>query len=149
MTVAPPDPRSFPEIDPKLAARLAEVFDDTAYHRLLGLVIEEVRLEYARVLLPYSGEIEQPRGAVHGGALASAIDTAAALATFSGLGKKPKRIATIDMHLHFMQAVRGEDVIVEAVVRRRGQSVVFSSVEARTTSGKVAAHGEVSFFVEV
>ena len=41
----------------------------------LGLELEEVRQDYARMRLPYRPELDQPIGAMHGGAIATLIDT--------------------------------------------------------------------------
>ena len=42
---------------------------------LVGLELEEVRTDYARMRLPYRPELQQPAGVVHGGAVATLIDT--------------------------------------------------------------------------
>ncbi|MND06769.1 hypothetical protein D3C83_283430 [compost metagenome] len=58
---------------------------------------------------------------------------------------RPKRLATIDLHVHYLDAVSGEDVIAESRVRRRGKSIIFAEVEARTPDGRELAHGECSW----
>ncbi len=131
------------------AERLTQVFDNAPYSLLLGSRVEELRRDYARVRLPYRPELDQPEGVVHGGALASVLDSAAALAILAGLDQRPKRIATISFHVQYLQAVRQEDVIVEGQIRRRGRSVIFTAAEAKTVSGRVVACGELSFFVEL
>jgi len=42
---------------------------------LVGLVVEEVRTDYCRMRLPFRIELEQPAGVVHGGAIATALDS--------------------------------------------------------------------------
>ena len=45
------------------------------FPNFLGMRFEEVRLDYGRVSLPYRPEFNQPAGMIHGGVIASLIDT--------------------------------------------------------------------------
>ncbi len=134
-------------LGPGLETWLVEVFDGALYNQLLGVRVEEVRRDYGRLRLHFKPEILRPGGVVHGGAIASLIDTAAALAIFSRLTEPPRSTATIDLHVHYLEAVFDEDLIAEAAIRRRGRSIVFVTVEVTTVSGTVVAHGELSFRV--
>jgi len=139
--------------DPVMPAAIVEAIRQTVnsapYPKLLGMEMEEIRQDYSRMRLRYRPELNQPAGIVHGGAIASLIDTAVVGALFSGLEKPPRRAVTLDMHIHYLDAAIEEDVIAEATVRRRGRSVVFLSVDATTDSGKAVAHGELSYRVIV
>ena len=134
-------------LDPKHEQRLTEVFNGAAYNRLLGVSVEAVRRDYGRLRMSFKPDLLHPGGFVHGGSVASLIDTAAALAVFSGYDSPPKTTATIDLHVHYLEANSDEDVVAEAWIRRRGRSVVFVEVDARTDSGTQVAHGELSFRV--
>ena len=50
------------------------------FFELLGLQPEEVTPEFCRMRLPFKADLQQARGLVHGGAIASLIDSAAVLA---------------------------------------------------------------------
>ncbi len=130
---------------PGLDTWLIEAFDGALYNRLLGVGVEEVRNDYARLRLQFKPELLHPGGVVHGGAIASLIDTAAALAIFSRLTEPPRASTTIDLHVHYLEAVVDEDLIAQAAIRRRGRSIVFVTVEVTTASGIIVAHGELSF----
>ena len=134
-------------LGPGLERWLVEAFDGALYNRLLGVRVEEVRRDYGRLRMPFKPELLHPGGVVHGGAIASLIDSAAALAVFSRLTEPPRSSATVDLHVHYLEAVIDEDLIAEAAIRRRGRSIVFVTVEVATASGKVVAHGELSFRV--
>lgn len=43
------------------------------FPKFLGMKLEEVRLDYGRILLPFRPELNQPAGMVHGGASASSM----------------------------------------------------------------------------
>ncbi len=134
-------------LGPGLEEWLIEALDGAVYNRLLGVHVEEVRRDYGRLRLQFKPELLHPGGVVHGGAIASLIDTAAALAIFSRLTEPPRSSATIDLHVHYLEAVVDEDLIAQAAIRRRGRSIVFVTVEVTTDSGTVVAHGELSFRV--
>jgi acyl-coenzyme A thioesterase PaaI-like protein len=42
---------------------------------VVGIQLEEVRLDYARMRLPFRSQLNQPAGVMHGGAIATLIDT--------------------------------------------------------------------------
>jgi uncharacterized protein (TIGR00369 family) len=138
------NPQSFPPIAAERARAITERLDGEAFCRWFGLRFEEIRLGYARLRLPHRAELNQGGGVIHGGAIASAIDTVVIGAILSTLAERPRRLATIDLHVHFLDAVRDEDVIAEARVRRRGKAVVFVEVDARTPTNREIAHGEVA-----
>jgi len=115
-----------------------------AFLRWMGLRFEQVRFGYARLRLPHRRRLNQGDGVLHGGAIASAIDTVVIGAILSTMSKRPRRLATIDLHVHYLDAVADEDIVTEARVRRRGKTVAFVEVDARTDSGREVAHGEVS-----
>jgi uncharacterized protein (TIGR00369 family) len=139
------DPNSYPPLEPALETALLERINEAPYSKLLGMVTETVRREYSRMRLPYRPDLNQPAGLVHGGAIASLIDTAVVGAVFSGVQEMPRRIVTINMLVQYMDAVIEEDVIAHAWVRKRGRSTVFLSVECETPSGKQVCHGELVY----
>jgi acyl-coenzyme A thioesterase PaaI-like protein len=49
--------------------------DRQLFPNFLGFQVEEIREDYSRLRLPYRPVLEQPAGPVHGGAIASMIDT--------------------------------------------------------------------------
>jgi uncharacterized protein (TIGR00369 family) len=140
-------PDDFSPIDGAQARAIADSLNDEAFTRWLGLRFDEIRDGYARLTLAYRPEIEQGGGVVHGGAIASALDNVVLGAILSTLPERPRRAATIDLHVHFIDAVAREDVIAEARIRRRGKSIVFAEADARTPSGRVVAHAEACWRV--
>lgn len=142
-----PEPQDFEALDPAFERILLERMTMPAFSRLLGMQPEEIRRDYCRMSMPYRPEHDQPMGVVHGGALASLIDSVVVGAIFSAHQDIPSRLATIDLHVHYLAPVVKEAVVAEAWVRRRGRQIVFLAAEVRTASGTVAAHGELSYYV--
>jgi uncharacterized protein (TIGR00369 family) len=140
VTVAPNRAR-FAPLDAALSARWAgfpEGGDHPLFPNFLGLRLEEVRTDYARMRLPFRTELTQPAGMIHGGALASLIDTVVVPAIGSAY---PERhvLLTLDMHVAYMDPIAGEDAIAEGWVEKRGRSIVYCRVEVRSASGTLAS----------
>lgn len=113
---------------------------------LVGLRLEEVRLDYARVRLPHRAQLDQPHGVMHGGAIATLIDTVVVPAIASPYDA-PRVLLTISMTINYVAAVANQDAIAEGWVERRGKSTVFCRVEVRTAAGELAATASLVYKV--
>jgi uncharacterized protein (TIGR00369 family) len=120
---------------------------ETVYFpRLVGIDLEEVRTDYARMRLPFRPELNQPAAVVHGGAIATLIDTAVVPAIGSGYDQ-PHALFTIQMQVEYLDPIVGEDAIAEAWIEKRGRSIVFCRVEVRAAGGTLAAIGTLIYKV--
>lgn len=113
---------------------------------LVGLELEEVRTDYARMRLPFRPELEQPAGVVHGGAIATLIDTVVVPAVGQGYDAGWAYF-TVQMNIRYIGPVAGEDAIAEGWIDQRGRSMVFCAAEVRSASGKLAADGTLVYTV--
>lgn len=139
------EPEDFAPLDEALRERLESIGRFAPFPKLVGLRMEEVRKEYARMRLPYRPELDQPAGIVHGGAIATLIDTVVVGTVLSNVEAMPRRIVTVDLHVHYMDAAVKEDLIAVGTTRRRGRSTVFLGVDVTTDSGKAIAHAELCY----
>jgi uncharacterized protein (TIGR00369 family) len=105
-------------------------WDPPLFPQVVGLVLEEVRTDYSRMRLPYRPELRQPGGVVHGGAIATMIDTVVVPA-LSSVYDEPQFLLTIDIQIRFLNSARETDLIGEGWVTRRGRSVSFCQAEIR------------------
>lgn len=105
------------------------VSDTMFYSDLLGLVVEEVKVDYCRMRMPFKPELLQAGGFVHGGAIASLLD--AVLVPAVGAVLEPGiGFSTVDLHVQYIGAVQDEDLVAEGWITRRGRSTVFCESEA-------------------
>ena len=111
---------------------------EATYSRTLGFVVEELRQDYARLRLPARPEMNQPAGIMHGGAIASLIDTTVVPAV--GWCTEGRTMVTISMDVQYMSAVKDEDAVCEGWVEKRGRSICFCRAEVRgAVSGRLCA----------
>lgn len=145
---APHAARFAPLADEAVAARWARFgqWGTTLFPNLVGLELEEVRTDYARMRLPFRPELEQPAGVVHGGAIATLVDTVVVPAV--GQAYDPGwAYFTIQMDVRYLGAVVGEDVVAEGWVDQRGRSMLFCRAEVRLPSGRLVADGTLTYTV--
>jgi len=112
----------------------------------LGIELEELREDYARLKLGFRQEWTQPAGVVHGGVIASLIDTVVVPAIGSGYDDRPD-LLTINMQVQYMGAVIDQDLYAEGWVTKRGRSVVFAEAAVRGADGRIAATGTLAYTV--
>ncbi len=113
---------------------------------LVGLQLEEVRVDYARLRLPYRPELDQPAGIVHGGAIATLVDTVVVPA-INGAYAEMRPLFTIDMQLRYLSPAREVDLVAEGWVVKRGRSIVFCDVEVLLPDGSVSATATLTYKV--
>ena len=123
-------------------------WDDRVYFpKVVGLQVEELRTDYARMRLPYKPELNQPAGVVHGGAIATLIDTVVVPAIGTAYPERP-RMLTISMNVRYLGALVEEDGVAEGWVEQRGRSIVFCRAEVvGATSGRLVADGTLTYKV--
>ena len=141
----PPERR---ELFQNMLTRSAPAGAASYFPGLVGLVTEEVRTDYARMRLPFRPVLNQPAGVVHGGAIATLIDTVIVPAVASGYDAIPLML-TLHLGINFLAALREEDAVAEGWVLRRGFRTLFC--EARVfgaDSGDIAATGELVYSVK-
>jgi len=88
------------ELDEVRSALIREAFATVPFARLLGLELGAIRPGEANLHLEVRDELKQNQGVIHGGAVASLIDTAAAFAVVTKL-ERGERVTTTDLTIHY------------------------------------------------
>lgn len=107
------------------------VFESTPANRLLGTRLLSCGEDRARVALPVRPELIQENGVVHGGFLATLLDTAAVYAIVPDL-KDGCGIVGVEFKVNFIRPGRadGGDIEARARVIKRGRTLSLVDVEA-------------------
>ena len=139
----------FDELPAEVVARWA-VFgnwgDEVYFPKHVGLVLEELRVDYARMRLPWVPHVAQPAGVAHGGAIATLIDTVVVPAIATSYDDATL-MSTISMNIQYLGPVIGTDAVAEGWVERRGRSIVFCRVEVLAGEGDLVATGTLVYKV--
>lgn len=116
------------------------------YGRLLGLALESAEADRVRVRLPYRVDVTTLGDTVHGGAIAGLVDAAATAAFWAHPAASPSaRGTTIGFSLSFVAAGRGQDLVADARVRRRGREICTGEVSVSDTAGREVAIALVTY----
>ena len=112
----------------------------------LGMRLIEMKPDTATLALPFSDTLVTIGTTVHGGAIASLIDTTAMVAAWSGAEAPANmRGTTVGLTVTYLTPANHEDIIATASVLRRGRNLVYLDVEVRTASGTAVAKGLVTY----
>lgn len=112
----------------------------------LGLRLSEMKTDTATLTMPYAQALATIGTVVHGGAIASLIDTTAMVAAWSGAEAPPQlRGSTVGMTVTYVAPATGEDLHATARVLHRGRSLVQLDVEVWSASNALVAKGLVTY----
>jgi len=120
---------------------------------LVGARVEEAQEGYSRLSLVLEERHTNPNGVMHGGVVATVMDSAAAVALGRLRGEKMRRDnphATVDMNVALISGARpGDELVVEGRVLKLRRSVAFVEAEARRVSdGELIAKGRFTFAIQ-
>ena len=127
--------------------RMAKVIAVTPYMKHLGMEFVEGGEGYAKLRLRFQKENSTAADALHGGAIASLIDTTGAMAAWTTAEiLTPKYFgSTVGINVNYLSAVIGEDCYAEGRVLKRGKEVIYNDVRVTNDAGKLLAQGTVIY----
>lgn len=126
--------------------RIQKALDSVPYAKLLQLELESVDSGTATLALNVRKELTQNQGIVHGGAIASLIDTATAFAILSVIGPKD-RVTTVDLTISYLRPVSSGRLRAVAKVIRAGRRLFV--VSAEVFDGEMLASTALSTYIKV
>jgi uncharacterized protein (TIGR00369 family) len=108
--------------------RAQKAIEAVPFARLLGIELEDIASGSATLGLNIEKKHTQNQGVVHGGAIASLIDTATAFAIISLLGPK-EEVTTVDLTVSYLRPVTNGRLRANAQVIRAGRRLYAVSAE--------------------
>lgn len=135
------------EIPPEELERLREVFSQVPYARLLGLEFVGAERGSAAFAMDVREDLKRMGGILHGGAVVSLLDTAAACAVHTLL-EPGDRTVTVDLTVHFLRPFGSGRLHARAQVLRAGRRIAFLSVEATDPAGVLIATVTTTYAIQ-
>ena len=126
---------------------LEETFRRVPYARLLGLEFVRAERGAATFALDVREELTRMGGILHGGAVVSLLDTAAAFAVHTVIDTDARTV-TVDLTVHFLRPASGGRIEAQARILRRGRRVCIVSVEARDGTAEIIATSTMTYYVQ-
>ena len=127
--------------------RMRKVIALTPFMAHLGMELVEAGDGYAKIRLHFKKENTTMADALHGGAVASLIDTTGAMAAWTTAEiATPKYFgSTVGVNVNYLSAVIGQDCFAEGRVLKRGREIIYNDVRVTDASGKLCAQGTVVY----
>ncbi|HEX8559295.1 MAG TPA: PaaI family thioesterase [Pyrinomonadaceae bacterium] len=126
---------------------LREIFEQIPYVRLLGLEFVSAGRGSAVFALDVREELTRMGGILHGGAVVSLLDTAAAFAVHTLL-EPDARTVTVDLTVHFLRPASAGRVEARATVLRRGRRVIILNVNAEDSAGTLISTATMTYYTQ-
>jgi len=112
----------------------------------LGIQLTDMQPDVATLTLPFTDSLITIGTTMHGGAIASLIDTAAMVAAWSDASVPDNlRGTTVSLTVTYLAPAEHEDIQATSRVLRRGRSLVYLDVEVHSASGISIAKGLVTY----
>jgi uncharacterized protein (TIGR00369 family) len=134
-------------LDPQKVERAHAAFASVPYAKFLGLRLGEIHQGQVSIHLDVRDELKQNQGVVHGGAIASLIDTASAFAVLTQI-ETNERVTTTDLTIHYLRPITSGRMTATARVVRGGRRLFVLSVEV-TNETSVLVATAVTTYIKV
>jgi uncharacterized protein (TIGR00369 family) len=110
------------------------------YPALIGMTIAALEFDSCRVELTIRHDHLQPFGIVHGGVLATLIDTATFWAVFMRV-PEDSGLVNVDLKLNYLKAVSRGHLRAEGQCLRPGRQISYATASVLDETGELVAHG--------
>lgn len=127
-------------LNPEYLTRLYRVINESPFPTHLPMRVVEITMDTSRIELDVAAVHLQPFGIVHGGVIATLVDTA----TFwAGLGPLPEDagLVNMDLKLNYLETVSAGRLVATGRRIRAGRTTSYTEAYVRTGEGRLIAHG--------
>lgn len=125
-------------------AELVRLFRGAPIVQTFGMELRFDEEGRAVVRLPFNPDLDHAIGGIHGGALATLLDTAG---WFTVAARHDTWIATVEFHTRLLEPVAKVDLEATGWIVRPGSRISAASMEVRSEEGERVAVGSGSFYI--
>ena len=131
-------------LTPDEERRIREAFERVPFAHLLQLELGEMKRGAATLHLKVRDDLRQNNGVVHGGVIASLVDTAAAFAILTLL-ERDQTSTTVDLTIQFLRPLLSGQSTARARVLRAGRRIMVITVDVLDETKTLVATALTSF----
>ena len=128
-------------LNPLYRERLFALIDGAPFVRHMGMRITGLAWGGATFELTPAEFRLQPFGVVHGGNIATLIDSATFWACFLSMGSDDDGLASVDLKLNYLAPARMEALRSTGTLIKAGKRLSYAEADVRTGDGRLVAHG--------
>lgn len=141
-------PEDFESVSDELAQKLLSKLQNHAISKMMQFTIDAVRKGYCNMALEYREEVTngvRSKGTVHGGIVATLVDTAAAFA-LSTYFDGQMSFATVQLNINYLARAQSR-INAHAQVIRRGSRINVVDVDVFDADNKPVAKATLNFIL--
>jgi len=139
--------RTAPPINPAYVDALIEKINSSPFPQHLPFYVTSIADNTCQIEIKITEEHMQPLGTVHGGIIATLIDTATYWAPFLGIPQNAGMV-NVDLKLNYLKPTGiGDVLIAEGNCLRAGRSINYAEASVRNAHGDLVAHGTSTLMV--
>lgn len=128
------------KVNPFYVETLKTVVKESPYPSHMRMVLEHIEIDRAVVIIDLAKCHLQPYGIVHGGVVATAIDTATFWAAFLRL-PEDAGLVNVDLKLNYLQKIIDGKLIAKGSCMRHGRSISYAEASVFDENENLIAHG--------
>jgi acyl-CoA thioesterase len=123
-------------------------YGKSLFWQLLDIKVRSNSPGRAELVMPVSDKHTQLAGVVHGGAIASLIDSAVA-AAIGELDVPKIGMSTIEMKVNYLAPVLpGDELVADAKIIQTGRKIVVGTIEVFNKKGCLVAFGIATYMIK-
>jgi uncharacterized protein (TIGR00369 family) len=131
---------------------IIDYFHTFAFTQLMGMKLMEIEPGRSRISMSWRPDLTQPAGIMHGGAIASLVDTAIAHAILltlpdTGTPTTGGRIVTLDLRIKYLRPVSAGQIFCDARIVRAGRQIIHADAIVKDEEGKEVALGDSIYMI--
>jgi len=112
----------------------------------LGMKLIDAGSGWAKVRLPFTPDLANGAGVMHGGAVFTAADAAVGVAVM-GLLAAGENTATIEMKINFIRPVPDSEIVAEGVILHKGRHTAVGEAAVKDSAGRLVAKALATYAV--
>lgn len=132
------------EITPEVLEKIRERNLQNHFPRLIGIEIDLIEEGRARLSMDVTEKHRQLAGVMHGGAIATLIDSAVAMAIV-GASEPNARFTTIELKINYLSPIVEGHIVADARLIRDGRRIIVAECDVFDPAGKLAAKGLLTY----
>jgi uncharacterized protein (TIGR00369 family) len=135
-----------PHPNPDFVRELIQIVNRSPYPSHMSMRMTAIDFDRARIQLDTATCHLQPFGIVHGGVLATLIDTATFWAVFLRI-PADAGLVNIDLKLNYLKPVSQGRLVAEGKAVKTGRSISYAEAAVTDAGGDLVAHGTSTLMV--
>jgi uncharacterized protein (TIGR00369 family) len=135
------------EPNPEHAERIMDIINNAPYFQHLSMTIHEIGVGYSSFEINLSNKHWHPFDAVHGGVIASIIDSAASWALYYGIEDENAGLTTVDLKLNFLAPAVSGKLLAGGRQINIGKTLGYADCNVTDESDRLVAHGTVTILI--